>query len=73
LNCKLQVMLGRDPFYGNARFFSIKDAKNLVSKVLNGIDYSMKWSTTLYPRILLLEESRYPFGAFMGLAAKFNR
>jgi hypothetical protein len=72
LNRKLQTMLGRDPFYGNARFFSIKEARNLLGKALNGIDYSIRWSTTLYPRILLLKESRFPFGAFLGLAAKFN-
>ena len=73
LNRKLQVMLGRDPFYGNARFFSIIDARNLLGKALNGIDYSVKWSTTLFSRILLLKKSRLPFGAFLGLAAKFNR
>lgn len=73
LRRKLQVMLGRNPFYSNARFFSIADAKKLAGKALNRIDYSVKWSTTVFPRILLVKESRLPFGAFLGVAAKFNR
>jgi ubiquinone/menaquinone biosynthesis C-methylase UbiE len=73
LRRKLQVMVGRNPFYSNARFFSIKDVKYLAGKALNRVDYSMKWSTTVYPRILLVKESRLPFGAFLGVAARFNR
>jgi ubiquinone/menaquinone biosynthesis C-methylase UbiE len=69
----LQVMLGRNPFFSNARFFSITDAKNIAGKALKRIDYSMKWSTTVYPRILPVKESRLPFGAFLGVAARFNR
>ncbi len=72
LRRKLQVMLGRNPFYSNARFYSITDAKNFMRKALDRINYSVKWSTTVYPRILLVKRSKFPFGAFLGVAVKFN-
>jgi ubiquinone/menaquinone biosynthesis C-methylase UbiE len=68
---KIQVMLGRNPFYSNARFYSILDAKRVLRKALGKIDYTLKWSTTVYPRILLARKSQMPFGAFLGVAAKF--
>ena len=73
LRRKLQVMLGRNPFYSNARFYSIRDAKNFLRKALRTMNYSMKWSTTVFPRMLLVKRSKFPFGAFLGVAVKFNR
>lgn len=69
---KIQVMLGRNPFYSNARFYSIRDARYFMCKALEMINYEMKWSTTVYPRIMLIKRSRFPFGAFLGVAVKFS-
>jgi len=72
LRRKIQVMLGKNPFYSNARFYSIRDAKNFMRKALDRINYKMKWSTTVYPRPLLIKRSRIPFGAFLVVAVKFT-
>jgi ubiquinone/menaquinone biosynthesis C-methylase UbiE len=72
LRRQLQVMLGRNPFYSNARFYSIIDAKNFLTKALGQVNYTTKWSTTVYPRILLMKTSKFPFGAFLGVGVKFN-
>jgi ubiquinone/menaquinone biosynthesis C-methylase UbiE len=69
---KIQVMLGRNPFYSNARFYSILDARDFLRRALGRINYRMKWSTTVYPRIMFIRRSRFPFGAFLGIAVKFS-
>ena len=72
LRRKLQVAFGKNPFYSNARFYSIRDAVKFLTKALDGVSYSMVWSTTVFPRILLVKVSKLPFGAFLGVAVKFN-
>jgi ubiquinone/menaquinone biosynthesis C-methylase UbiE len=72
LRRKLQVALGKNPFYSNARFYSIRDGRNFLTKALDGANYSIEWWTTVFPRILLVKESKLPFGAFLGVAVKFN-
>lgn len=72
LRRKIQVMLGKNPFYSNARFYSIRDARNFMGSALDRINYRMKWSTTVYPRLLLIKRSRFPLGAFLGVAVKFS-
>jgi len=69
---RLQVMVGRNPFYRNARFYSILDAKRLLREAFDRISYRMMWSTTVYPRMLLVRRSKLPFGAFLGVALRFN-
>ena len=70
---RIQVMIGRNPFYSNARFYSIRDATNLIENALGRINYRIKWATTIIPRILLIKRSRFPLGAFLGLAVKTNQ
>jgi hypothetical protein len=65
-------MLGRNPFYSNAKFYSIINAKNFMRNALVKINYRMKWSTTVYPRPMLVRKSRIPFGAFLVVAVKFT-
>jgi ubiquinone/menaquinone biosynthesis C-methylase UbiE len=69
---KLQVMLGRNPFYSNARFYSILDAKKIVRKAFGNVNFAFKWLTTVYPRPTFIRNSKLPFGAFLGVAARFN-
>lgn len=69
---KLQVLLGRNPFYKNARFYSILGAKVFLDKALNGTKYRTRWSATVYPRLFPLRRSRLPFGAFLGVAVRFD-
>ena len=68
----IQVALGRNPFYSNAHFYSIRDARKFIRNALDKIDYTMKWSTTVYPRPLLVRKSRIPLGAFLVVAVKFT-
>ena len=68
----IQVMLGRNPFYSNAKFYSITDAKNFIRDALAKINHRMKWSTTVFPRLMLIRKSQIPFGAFLVVAVKFT-
>jgi hypothetical protein len=69
---RLQVRLGKNPFCRNALFYSILDAKGFLDKALEGTAYRIKWSTTVYPSIFPIRHSRIPFGAFLGVAVKFD-
>ncbi len=69
---KIQVMLGRNPFYTNARFYSIRDAKRLLRTAFRQLNYELAWWTTVYPRILLIRRSKLPFGAFLGVVLNFE-
>jgi ubiquinone/menaquinone biosynthesis C-methylase UbiE len=68
----LQTKRGRDQFYRNARFYSIRDMKRKLRQKLKG--YSIKnWRTTVFPSIFgNLESSRFPFGAFLGIAVTLD-
>lgn len=68
---KLQVMLGRNPFYRNARFYSVLDAKKLLRRAFDRSRYTLRWSTTVFPRIVPVQRSKLPFGAFLGLILRF--
>ncbi len=69
---RIQVMLGRNPFYSNARFYSIRDATTFIRNALSRAHYTMKWATTVYPRFMFVRITRLPLGAFLGVAVKFS-
>jgi ubiquinone/menaquinone biosynthesis C-methylase UbiE len=68
-----QVKMGRNPFYKNAKFYSILDIKRILKETLHdthSVDY---WNTTVFPKALGSKESAFfPFGSYLGLAVKLR-
>lgn len=69
----VQVKMGKNPFYKNARFYSVLDIKRLSRDALGKKFQITHWSTTVFPRILGdTESSLIPLGAFLALAVKLR-
>lgn len=68
---KLQMAFGKNDYYLNAHFYSIREMKGLVKQAFKGKAALVKWRTTLFPEPLGIEgDSGSPFGAFLGVAIK---
>jgi len=69
----VQVKTGKNPYYKNAKFYSIMDMKRVLKDAL-GERYTIPlWSTTVFPKILgNTEVSLVPFGAFLGIAVRLR-
>jgi ubiquinone/menaquinone biosynthesis C-methylase UbiE len=66
-----QVKMGKNPFFRNARFYSILDIKRALSETFRDAYTVTYWNTTVFPRVLGAKESAlFPFGSFLGLAVK---
>ncbi|MCI2430813.1 class I SAM-dependent methyltransferase [Candidatus Acetothermia bacterium] len=68
---RIQELFGKNPFYKNAHFYSLLEIKRLLSKAL-GEDLHIRWESTLFPQFLPMESARLPFGAFLGLAVRWE-
>ena len=65
----IQVKMKRNPYYKNARFYSILGIKRKLKDALGKAHKVPYWSTTAFPKILGETESNLiPFGAFLGVA-----
>lgn len=69
----IQVKMGKNPYYRNAKFYSILDIKQMLKDAL-GDGYSISyWSTTVFPKFFgEIQSSLFPFGAFLGVAVKLR-
>jgi len=69
----IQLKMGKNPYYKNAKFYSILDIKRIVKAALKN-EYNISlWNTTVFPKILgNAESSLFPFGAFLGIAVKLR-
>ncbi len=68
----IQVSLGKNPFYKNAHFFSLREAKKLIGEAYDGNNYELRWRATVFPRIVPLRNSSIPFGALLGVSVDFK-
>lgn len=69
----IQVKMGKNPYYKNAKFYSILDMKRMLKDTLGDKYVIPFWSTTVFPRILEdIQSSLIPFGAFLGIAVKLR-
>lgn len=67
----VQVRLGRNPFYRNAKFYSILDIKRIVNETFHDTHKVTHWKTTVFPKSLGPKESAsFPFGSFLGLTVQ---
>jgi ubiquinone/menaquinone biosynthesis C-methylase UbiE len=68
---KLQVLLGLNDFYKNARFYSIRSATALLKKSVK-TRYSIMYVTTAFP-FNILRFSKIPYGAFLCIALRTEK
>ncbi len=68
----IQVKLGKNPFYTNATFRSLRTIKRLVHETFPQERYEMLWTCTAFPKLLPLRVARLPIGSFLGVAIKFR-
>jgi ubiquinone/menaquinone biosynthesis C-methylase UbiE len=69
----VQVKMGRNPYYKNARFYSISDIKRILKDALGDECEIAYWTTTVFSRIFGDRESALlPFGSFLGIAVKLG-
>jgi ubiquinone/menaquinone biosynthesis C-methylase UbiE len=72
LRRRLQEIMGKNPFYGNAHFYSLPAIRRLLRGALGPQIAKIYWTSTLFPKGVPLEEARLPFGNFLGLAIKLR-
>lgn len=71
LRRKIQLAFGKNDYYRNAHFYSIREMKGLTKKAFAESAKLVHWRTTLFPKPLGLErDTGNPFGAFLGVAIK---
>ena len=70
----IQVKMNRNPYYRNAKFYSIFNIKRTLKYALDDDKYTIPfWSTTVFSKIFSdLETSYLPFGAFLGIAIRLK-
>lgn len=71
LRRKVQLAFGKNDYYRNAHFYSIREMKSLTRKAFDKRAELIRWRTTLFPKPLGLErDTGNPFGGFLGVAIK---
>jgi len=69
----IQVKMGKNPYYKNAKFYSILDMKRMLKDALGDGYTTPYWSTTVFPKLFgEVQSSLFPFGAFLGIAVKLR-
>lgn len=68
---KIQIALGKNPYYKNAHFYSLPEIERLI-ETTTAKDASVFQRSTVFPRPLPVEESRLPFGAFLCVSLRLN-
>ncbi len=69
---RIQIALGKNPYYKNAHFYSLPEIERLIEKT-TAKGASVFQRSTVFPRPLPVEESRLPFGAFLCVSLRLSR
>lgn len=69
---RLQQMVGKNPFYVTATFYTPKKLIAIINEALKGRDYSITWKTTGLPKWFPVQTWNQPYGDFFGLYIQFN-
>src|SRR5690606_39265242 len=64
---KVQQMLGKNPFYVTATFYTPSKLKKVIDEALEGEKYTIEWKCTGLPRWFPVDEWKVPYGDFLGL------
>jgi ubiquinone/menaquinone biosynthesis C-methylase UbiE len=69
----IQVKMGRNPYYENAKFYSISDMKRILRDTFGDKHTIVYWTTTVFARIFgNMESALFPYGSFLGIAVKLG-
>lgn len=72
----IQVKLGKNPYYYNARFYSLPMIKRKLRQALEGKEYEfLDWRCAVFPKIFGVKRLlKIPFGgSFLGIGVKFKK
>jgi ubiquinone/menaquinone biosynthesis C-methylase UbiE len=68
---RLQVRRGKNPYYTNAKFYSIREIKRTLGETFHDRYALAYWTTTVFPKVFgHMESAHFPFGSFVGIAVK---
>jgi ubiquinone/menaquinone biosynthesis C-methylase UbiE len=71
----IQVKLGKNPYYYNARFYSLPEIKRELANALRGKNFEfLDWRCAVFPKIFGIKGLvKIPFGgSFLGIGVKFK-
>ncbi|CUS86002.1 Methyltransferase domain-containing protein [Candidatus Kryptonium thompsonii] len=71
----IQVKLGKNPYYYNARFYSLPMIKKELKRALDGKSYEfLDWRCAVFPKIFGIKKLlKFPLGgSFLGFGVKFK-
>lgn len=70
---RIQIALGKNPYYINTTFYSILSIKKKLKRALGSNFRISFWDTTVFPRIFgNLRSKKFPFGAFLCLGVELK-
>jgi ubiquinone/menaquinone biosynthesis C-methylase UbiE len=69
---KIQLALGKNPYYRTAHFYSLPRMRELLRIGLGMDGYAVFSRSAVFPRAVLVKESRLPFGAFLCVSVRFE-
>jgi ubiquinone/menaquinone biosynthesis C-methylase UbiE len=72
LRRKVQVLLGKNPFYATATFRSPQQIKKIYSELFPNEKFEFDWIGTAFPKFFQLRAAKKPFGSFVAIAIRFQ-
>lgn len=69
---RLQEVVGKNPFYLTATFYTPKKLTAIIHEALKGRDYTITWKATGLPKWFPVPTWNQPYGDFFGLYIQFN-
>jgi ubiquinone/menaquinone biosynthesis C-methylase UbiE len=69
---RIQQVVGKNPFYITATFYSPKMLIEIIHKALQGREYTIEWSCTGLPKWFPVQQWGIPYGDFFGLYVRLN-
>jgi len=72
LRRRIQIALGKNPFYTDTTFYSILSIKKVIKRALNKFKIAYI-NSTVFPKIFgKLKSKKFPFGAFLCIGIKLE-
>ncbi|SFG35387.1 class I SAM-dependent methyltransferase [Pontibacter chinhatensis] len=69
---RIQELLGKNPFYVTATFYTPKKLMAVIAEALHDRDYTVEWTATGLPEWFPVQQWQQPYGDFFGLHVRLN-
>ncbi|MDV3244040.1 MAG: class I SAM-dependent methyltransferase [Nitrososphaerales archaeon] len=69
---KVQILFGKNPFYKTAHFYSLREIKQVIAEAVGQGNCAIFQRSGVFPKIVPLEQSRIPLGAFLCVALRLR-